>query len=196
MSVCTQALYESLVLLEYLDDAFPKNSLRPADPHETGLVRLALQQISNVVVPAFYKYVQAQEPEAQEEGGKAFVKALRDLHAQWFLPDSDWARGQNFGLVDIALAPWVVRFDLLEKHRGFSADAVNAQFAAWSHRVVHRPSVRATTSLPEDYEKVYRAAASHFASCRCFTLLTPVKLTCLSLLRTQAVTSKTQPSQK
>ncbi|KAG0664817.1 hypothetical protein C6P46_000954 [Rhodotorula mucilaginosa] len=154
--VNSDALYESLVLLEYLDDAFPENSLRPADPHEAGLVRLALQQISNVVVPAFYKYVQAQEPEAQEEGGKAFVKALRDLHAQWFLPDSDWARGQDFGLVDIALAPWVVRFDLLEKHRGFSADAVNAQFAAWTRRILDRPSVRATTSLPEDYEKVYR----------------------------------------
>jgi glutathione S-transferase len=163
-SLYTQALYESLVLLEYLDDAFPENSLRPADPHEAGLVRLALQHITNVVVPAFYKYVQAQEPEAQEEGGKAFVKALRDLHAQWFLPDSDWARGQDFGLVDIALAPWVVRFDLLEKHRGFSADAVNAQFAAWTRRILDRPSVRATTSLPEDYEKVYRAAPFHSVS--------------------------------
>ncbi|GAA5866216.1 hypothetical protein JCM3774_004121 [Rhodotorula dairenensis] len=152
-----KALYESLVLLEYLDDAFPDESLRPADPHEAGLVRLALQQISNVVVPAFYKYVQAQEPVAQEEGGAAFVKSLQDLHAQWFRPgDSTWARGQDFGWVDIALAPWVVRFDLLEKHRGFSVDKVNEQFAAWSRRILDRPSIKATTSLPDDYEKVYR----------------------------------------
>lgn len=128
------------------------------------MVRLALQQISNVVVPAFYKYVQAQEPGAQDEGGKAFVKALQDLHSQWFLRESTWARGKDFGWVDIALAPWVVRFDLLEKHRGFSVDKVNEQFAAWSRRVLDRPSIKATTSLPEDYEKVYRASGA--ARCR------------------------------
>ncbi|GAA5980436.1 hypothetical protein JCM10908_001654 [Rhodotorula pacifica] len=151
-----KALYESLVLLEYLDDAFPDKSLRPTDPHEAGLVRLALQQISNVVVPAFYRYVQARDPQAQKEGGEAFVKSLQDLHKQWFLPDSTWARGEQFGWVDIALAPWVVRFDLLEKHRNFDVEQVNSTFAAWSRRVLERPSIKATTSLPEDYEKVYR----------------------------------------
>jgi len=157
-----KALYESLVLLEYLDDAYPDDSpLRPSDPHEAGLVRLALQQISNVVVPAFYRYVQAQEPEKQKEGHEAFVAALRDVHKQWFVGgEAQWARGDRFGWVDAALGPWVARFSLLEKHRGFKAEDVGAEFAAWAKRILERPSVKSTSSLPENYESVYRCACS------------------------------------
>ncbi|BGP53111.1 hypothetical protein JCM8202v2_000670 [Rhodotorula sphaerocarpa] len=91
------ALYESLVLLEYLDDAFPDSKLRPSDAHELGLVRLALQQISSAVVPAFYRFVQAQEPEQQRSEGAKFVQALQDLYKQWFVPGATWARGSSFG---------------------------------------------------------------------------------------------------
>ncbi|POY71993.1 hypothetical protein BMF94_5002 [Rhodotorula taiwanensis] len=142
-----KALYESLVLLKYLDDAFPEKQLKPTDPHEAGLVRLALQQISNVVVPAFYRY---------KEEGAAFVKSLQDLHTDWFRSGATWARGDTIGWVDLALAPWVVRFDLLKKHRDFKVEDVGTEFQAWAERIVDRPSVKATTSLPDDYEKVYR----------------------------------------
>ena len=155
-----KALYESLVLLEYLDDAFPSpRSLRPTDPHELGLVRLAVQHISNVVVPAFYRYVQAQEPEKQRDGHDAFVAALRDVQAQWFVGEgAPWARGDHFGWVEAVLGPWVARFALLEQHRGFSASDVGDEFAMWAQRVLERPSVKATSSLPENYESVYRYA--------------------------------------
>ncbi|GAA6056261.1 hypothetical protein JCM3770_007282 [Rhodotorula araucariae] len=151
-----KALYESLVLLEYLDDAYPSSSLRPSDPHEAGLVRLAVQQISNVVVPAFYRYVQAQEPDKQREGHEAFVAALKDVHSQWFVPGATWARGEQFGWVEAALGPWVARFTLLEKHRGFNPKDAGDEFAAWAARVLDRPSVKATSSLPDKYESVYR----------------------------------------
>ncbi|GAA5926988.1 hypothetical protein JCM3775_007097 [Rhodotorula graminis] len=153
-----KALYESLVLLEYLDDAFPSpRSLRATDPHELGLVRLAVQHISNVVVPAFYRYVQAQEPEKQRDGHDAFVAALRDVQAQWFVGEgAPWARGDHFGWVEAVLGPWVARFALLEQHRGFSASDVGDEFAMWAQRVLERPSVKATSSLPENYESVYR----------------------------------------
>lgn len=151
-----KALYESLVLLEYLDDAFPDSAIRPRDPHELGLVRLACQQISNVVVPAFYRYMQAQEADKQKEGHEAFVKALRDVHGQWFVKGAEWARGDKFGWVDCVLGPWVARFALLEKHRAFKAEDVGPEFKAWCDRLLARPSVKATTSLPENYESVYR----------------------------------------
>ena len=124
-------------------------------------MRLALQHISNVVVPAFYRYVQAQEPEKQREAHAAFVAALRDAHRQWFIgKGAPWARGERFGWVEAALGPWVARFALLEEHRGFKAADVGDEFAAWAQRVLERPSVRATSSLAENYESVYRCAGS------------------------------------
>ncbi|GAA6000512.1 glutathione S-transferase family protein [Rhodotorula paludigena] len=153
-----KALYESLVLLEYLEDAYPSApALRPRDAHEAGIVRLALQHISNVVVPTFYRYVQAQEPEKQAEGKQAFVKVLQDTYEQWFVKgDAQWARGNDFGWIEAALVPWVARFPLLEKHRAFNIDDVGPEFKAWAQRALDRPSVKATTSEAKAYEKIYR----------------------------------------
>lgn len=92
----------------------------------------------------------------QKEEGAAFVKSLQDLHTDWFRSGATWARGDTIGWVDLALAPWVVRFDLLKKHRDFKVEDVGTEFQAWAERIVDRPSVKATTSLPDDYEKVYR----------------------------------------
>jgi glutathione S-transferase len=149
-------LYESLVLLEYLDDAFPSSPLRPTDPLERGRARLAAEQVSNVVVPAFYKYVQAQDPSAQEEGKKAFVEALQELVKAWFLPSTVFARSDTFSWVDVVLAPWIERFPLLEHHRGFVVSEVGGRFEEYAKKVRERESVRKTSSTRESYEKVYR----------------------------------------
>ncbi|CEQ42143.1 SPOSA6832_03929 [Sporobolomyces salmonicolor] len=150
-----QALYESLVLLEFLDDAFPGHSLRPADPHEAGVVRLASQQVSNVTIPAFYKYVQAQSADDQRASGAAFVKSLKDVYQQWFIPGATWARGSQFGHLDCVLAPWIARFGILERHRAFRSDDLGAEFKAYAARVLERPSVKATSSENDKYDSVY-----------------------------------------
>ncbi|GAA5905477.1 hypothetical protein JCM5296_005884 [Sporobolomyces johnsonii] len=151
-----KALYESLVLLEFLDDAFPDHSLRPADPHEAGVVRLASQQVSNVTIPAFYKYVQAQSADDQRAGGEAFIKSLQDVYQQWFVKGgATWARGEQFGILDCVLAPWIARFGILERHRAFRIDDVGADFEAYARRVLERPSVRATSSENDKYDSVY-----------------------------------------
>lgn len=181
-----KALYESLVLLEYLEDAYPSApALRPRDAHEAGIVRLALQHISNVVVPTFYRYVQAQEPEKQAEGKQAFVKALQDTYEQWFVKgDAQWARGDDFGWIEAALVPWVARFPLLEKHRAFDIDDVGPEFRAWAQRALDRPSVKATTSEATAYEQIYRARPSSSGCSIAFAHLST---------RAQAATSRTRP---
>ncbi|GAA5942042.1 hypothetical protein JCM10213_004370 [Rhodosporidiobolus nylandii] len=150
-----EALYESLVLLEFLDDAFPSSPLRPSDPIEAGRVRLAMQQISNVVVPAFYKLLQAQSAEDQQSGREGFVKALKDVVAQWFSKEGTWARGA-FGWTDIALAPWVARLPLLEEHRAFKVADVGERFERWVEAVKGRDSVVKTSSPAESYASVYK----------------------------------------
>ncbi|GAA6005613.1 hypothetical protein JCM10207_005270 [Rhodosporidiobolus poonsookiae] len=155
-----EALYESLVLLDFLE-ALPSSTspLLPSDPLEAGRVRLATLQISNIVVPSFYKLLQAQEPAAQDEAREAFVKALKDVVEQWFLPGDQgegegWARSQ-FGWVEVALAPWVVRLYLLEQHRGFRTEEVGERFVRWAEKVSARDSVKRTSSEEWAYESSY-----------------------------------------
>ncbi|GAA6035386.1 hypothetical protein JCM8097_008850 [Rhodosporidiobolus ruineniae] len=151
-----KALYESLVLLEFLDSAFPSSRpLLPSDPIEAGYARLAASQISTVVVPAFYKLLQAQSDEEQAAAREGFEKVLREVVEQWWLPDKTWARSDDFGFVDAALAPWVARLELLVQHRKFSPSAAGKRFEEWAKKVLERDSVRRTSSPQESYASVY-----------------------------------------
>lgn len=153
-----RGLYESNILLEYLEDAFPSApALRPRDPHEAALARLALQFISTTVVPAFFRLMQAQGQEKQDEAKESFVQVLQELYNQWFdkQTGAQWARNDTFGWIEAALAPFLARFPLLAAHRAFSIEMVGPDFSSWAERVLDRPSVRAVLSAPEAYHTIY-----------------------------------------
>ncbi|GAA5955335.1 hypothetical protein JCM3765_003285 [Sporobolomyces pararoseus] len=152
-----KALYESLVLLEYLEDAFPQNPLRSSDPYENGRVRLAAAQVSNVLVPAYYKLLQAQEPEAQKEAKEAFVKAFKDVEENWFVKgQGDWARGEKFGILDAVIAPWIVRLDILVEHRNLKVEELGEGLKSYVERILDRKSVKDTRSEKEAYTGIYQ----------------------------------------
>ncbi|GAA5831762.1 hypothetical protein JCM11251_003870 [Rhodosporidiobolus azoricus] len=151
-----KALYDSLIVMEFLESAFPSSTpLLPSDPIEAGLTRLALTQMSSAVIPNFYKLSQAQEPEAQAEAREAFVKGLKELVEQWFVEGKKWARGDEFGWLDAALAPWIVRSFLLEEHRAFKKEEVNERFVKWAEDILARDSIKKTSSTREAYERNY-----------------------------------------
>ncbi|KAJ6561542.1 hypothetical protein DFH09DRAFT_1316121 [Mycena vulgaris] len=98
-----RGLNESFVILEYFEEcvcrvlpvpgqyldallaAFAasttKRSLLPTDPYARVLVRLQCDHISCAIVPAFYRFLQAQEEEAQIECGKDFRAGFDGLIA-------------------------------------------------------------------------------------------------------------------
>jgi len=154
-----KALYESLVLLVYLEDAFPStNPLRSSDPHENGIYRLAAAQVSNVLVPSYYKLLQSQSPSEQSSAKEAFVNAFKDVYEQWFVKDesAEWSRGNKFGLLDCAIAPWIVRLGILVEHRGFEVKELGEGLEGYVGRVLERKSVKDTTSDKEAYKSVYQ----------------------------------------
>lgn len=153
-------MYESLVLLEYLEDAFSEHApLRSHDAHENGLVRLAAAQVSNVLVPAYYKLLQAQGRDEQASAKEGFVKAFKDVEESWFVKSDGgvaWARGEKFGLLDAVIAPWIVRLDILVDHRGFSVAELGPRLERYVDAILARESVKATTSDKEAYTKIYQ----------------------------------------
>jgi len=152
-----KALYESLVLLEYLEDAFPStNPLRSPDPHENGLVRLASAQISNVLVPSYYKLLQAQEPQQQKEAKEALIQAFKDVWDQWFVKGGEWSRGEKFGVLDCVIAPWIVRLDILVEHRDLKISELGEGLEGYVKRILERKSVKDTISEKEAYKSVYQ----------------------------------------
>lgn len=113
--------YESTVLMEYLEDLDTGRALLPKDPKLRAHSRLWCDHINRHIIPAFYKYLQAQEAKDQVKFAgelKGHISTLvdaADTEEPFFL-------GKEMGFVDVQIAPWVVRLEkVLKPYRGKEA---------------------------------------------------------------------------
>ena len=141
-----RALYESLIICEFFEDAFPgyEPHVLPSDPFDRAIVRLWTDHVNKQIVPANMRLVQAQEPQKQREHLEELNKALRTLVEKVKGP---YFLGEQFTLVDVALAPWVVRDWVIAEHRGYSREAVGAGWQAYAAQLESRESVLKTSSV-------------------------------------------------
>lgn len=76
-----------------------------------ALVRLQSDHINRTLVPAFYRYLQAQDPEAQIDGGREFHAAIQYLVELFERAEREvggtglWVEGGDLGLADVIVGP-------------------------------------------------------------------------------------------
>ena len=141
-----KALYESLILTEFLEDAYPsvKPSLLPADPYTKAYARIWIDHITKSVVPSFQRLMQAQEEDKQKAALADLLKALSALAQQVKGP---YFLGEEFSLVDIVVVPWVVRDYIITEHRGFTRAAAGEAWKQYADKLETRESVLRTISV-------------------------------------------------
>ncbi|RCI08982.1 hypothetical protein L249_5012 [Ophiocordyceps polyrhachis-furcata BCC 54312] len=159
-----QPLFESIIVCEYLDAAFPRYgpSLLPADPYYRARARVWIDHVGSRIAPAFQKLMQhtPDKPYSLDDARaelrrhvEAFVRQMHP-HGPWFLAD-------GFSLVDISLAPWARRMWLADECKpgglGLPAEGeVWDRWAVWKKAVDERESVRMTSSSDESYLALYK----------------------------------------
>ncbi|KAK7029369.1 hypothetical protein VNI00_014623 [Paramarasmius palmivorus] len=181
-----KALNESTVILEYLNDlALSSNgrSLLPpvTNPYARALVRLQSDHINRSLVPAFYRYLQAQDQEAQIQGGKEFLDSIEGLVSLFERAEKEvlhastsgegerkalsaglglWVAGnEDIGLADAMVGPWLYRAtNVLKHYRGFEMPP-GEKFNAWLRRLFNHPAFKATCSTEELYLDSYERYA-------------------------------------
>ncbi|KAJ7872081.1 thioredoxin-like protein [Mycena leptocephala] len=174
-----RGLNESTVILEYFEDlaaTTTKRSLLPTDPYARALVRLQCDHISRSIVPAFYRFLQAQEDAAQIEAGREFRSGLETL-VTMFERASEivqgealqalgaglglWLDGGDLSLADVMVGPWIFRASNVLKHyRGFEVPTGD-KFGAWISRLFAHPAFAATCSTEELYLDSYERYAQN-----------------------------------
>jgi len=181
-----RGLNESTVILEYLEDLAAnttKRSLLPIDPYARALVRLQCDHISRSIVPAFYRFLQAQEESAQIEGGKEFRSALEALVTLFERAECEivqgggaagvgeqkalraglglWLEDGDLSLSDVMVAPWIFRAtNVLKHYRAFELPA-GEKFGAWISRLFSHPAWKCTCSTEELYLDSYERYAQN-----------------------------------
>ncbi|KAJ5216384.1 uncharacterized protein N7498_002791 [Penicillium cinerascens] len=175
-----QPLYESTVILEYLEEAYPTHSpsFLPKDPYERARARTWIDYVTSRIIPSFHRFLQYQ-PEGTASNDPGLDQARQDFltHLKaWTMemhPEGPFFLGSELSLPDLVLAPWAVRlwvFDEFKDEVGIPADGAGGadegvwkRFRKWFSAIESRKSVRETTSETEFYLPIYKRYADNVA---------------------------------
>ncbi|KAH6914729.1 hypothetical protein BKA70DRAFT_1256930 [Coprinopsis sp. MPI-PUGE-AT-0042] len=163
-----KALNESTIIMEYLEDVAAgttKQTVLPlsSNPYARALVRLAADQVNRNFIPAFYRYLQAQEESAQVKHGKEFHDAIQSFVGTLERLERDilssggasgegelaslkkglglWVEGNTeLGWADIMAAPW-------------------KRFNTYIQKIFNHPNFKATCSTEQLYLDSYERYA-------------------------------------
>ena len=94
--------------MEYLNDQY-KLDLLPKDPYERAKGKLVIDIVNKKIIPAYFRTLQAQDPEKQAAGREEFTAALKEFADKLPKNDGPFYGGKTFGFVDIELVPWILR---------------------------------------------------------------------------------------
>jgi glutathione S-transferase len=144
------AIFESAVILEYLEETQPK-PLYPADPliraEQRGWIEFGSAVLSDIA--GFYAAL-------DEATFKAKTTQLEQKFARLEarLKASPWFDGENFSLVDAVFGPVFRYFDVFDEIGDFGILAGKPKLARWRGALTTRPSVR--TAVSADYPVLLR----------------------------------------
>lgn len=155
------AIFDSTVILEFIEDRFPTPPLLPADPLARARARM-LEEVCDTHYEAINWGLSEITYFRRAEGalaGQMLATAgdqIGRLNA-WLekqLGDADWFGGETFGWADLSAVPYV------QGAAGFGfAPAAGTRLDAWLQRSRARPSVAAAFEAARDAVKAMTAVA-------------------------------------
>jgi len=139
-------LFDSTIILEYIEDCWPQPPLLPASPAERARVRVIEEVMDTHYEPINWGLSEVRNFKRAEGELAARIEARAreqvNGYFSWLerqLGDRQWFNGESFGWGDLAVLPY------LNGTRGLGqAPEAGTRLAAWLDRANERPSVVAT----------------------------------------------------
>ncbi|KAF2008004.1 glutathione transferase omega-1 [Amniculicola lignicola CBS 123094] len=163
-------LYESTVLCEFLEEAYPNYApqLLTEDPYERARTRIWTDFVTSRIIPAFHRFLQHQGTDGLEVKRDELLGYLKQFTRE-MSPSGPFFNGPEFQLIDIIIAPWALRlwvFDhfkgglgVPERGKGGEDEEVWGRWRMWLEAIEQRKSVKETTSDREHYLPIYQRYA-------------------------------------
>lgn len=158
-----ERVWESLQLIEYIDEKFAGSPLMPeGDALARAHVRIWISHSTERIQKPYYTMLMEQEPARREAAKAQMFEGVRTLAAAM---SSSWPffLGEQFSLFEVAIAPFWQRYLWVGSHYrdlAFPDQTAFQRLAAWWAAVERHPAVAATfvcrprlVSSYNDYEK-------------------------------------------
>ncbi len=128
-------LYESNIINEYIDERFPHPQLMPPDPVERARTRLLLVNLEREI----FKHVYTLENKASSETKRKEAReTIRDrlVGLAPVVAKNKYLKGEDFSMLDIALAPLLWRLN----YYGIELPTEGKPVQKYAERVFSRPA--------------------------------------------------------
>ncbi len=148
MKVGDTVLFESAVIMEYLDEVNPP-SLHPTEPLKKALNR-AWMEYSSELLGCQREMMMAKDEEGYSAKRDALSAMLKRLEG---LVEGPYFNGAEFNLVDAAYAPFFMRYQLIDEMCSLGLLDAFPKVKAWSELLLERPSVK--ESVVEEFPDIF-----------------------------------------
>ena len=151
-------LWESAVILEYLEEAFPRHSLMPSQPTARAKARLWIEFANVRLFAPTHRLIFAKDETLRRELVAEMVGSVRVLEAAVTARSDDepYLLGDQFTLADIALYPWFEQAATLARFSAFRMPADCGAVAKWCEAVARRPAVESCARTDDWYTESYQ----------------------------------------
>ena len=150
LQVSDTAIFESAVILEYLEETQPK-PLHPGDSLKRAEHRAWIEFGSAILndIAGFYA-----APDEATFRAKTAQLEQRFARLESRVAASPWFDGENFSLVDAVFGPVFRYFDVFDQIADFGILSEKPKLMRWRRSLAARPSVR--TAVSADYPALLR----------------------------------------
>ncbi|XP_075698504.1 glutathione S-transferase omega-1-like [Rhinoderma darwinii] len=139
-------IYESPIVCDYLNEAFPGTKLTPADPYAKAQQKILLEQFS-MVTPILYNILMARKKnEDFTELKTKFFEKFKKFEEILTKRNTPYFGGESVSMIDYMIWPWFERFhisdvtEVLEK---------TPQIKTWCKLMMQNPAVKETFTEPD-----------------------------------------------
>jgi glutathione S-transferase len=159
-------IWESAIINEYLDEAFPEPALLPRDPARRADARIWINfadaRLFALTAKLLYGCERRERPlligqiaaELQVIENEALAKRL---------DDGPYWLGGDISLVDLTFYPWFEQLVVLERFRDFQLPTGLNRLRQWREAVALRPSVQSVARSPDFYLERYGRLAERMS---------------------------------
>ena len=154
--------------MDYIDEAFPTHTFLPPLSQSAAQLRATVRfwanHIDKTIPTGFIGILLHQDPEKQAESAKTLLTSIKEFAENGLLKSNPtgalFLPSEELSLVDIAFAPFAIRFENVLKHyRNFSVpdgpELAWKRYAKWVEAVKRHPAVAATVSDEDRYLQSY-----------------------------------------
>ena len=152
-------IFESSVICEYLEDAFPEPALLPRDPAARAGARFWIDFCNARFMPAYFNLLKSGPGPGRERHRAELSEHLRFIDETGLRSAEGRGRfwlGSHFSLVDIAFYPLFERFAAVEEYRDVRIADEHTRLLDWLEAMRERDCVRRYSRPRKEHVTYFR----------------------------------------